>query len=47
MWGCVISPTSGMVGSSISAGKLGEKEIRWWHELTNGYKDRQPIEEPQ
>lgn len=27
--------------------KLGEKEIRWWHELTNGYKDRQPIEEPQ
>lgn len=25
--------------------KLGEKEIRWWHELTSGYKDRQPIEE--
>ncbi|MFN3681683.1 MAG: DUF2203 domain-containing protein [Nitrospira sp.] len=26
--------------------KFGEKEIRWWHELTNGYNDRQPIEEP-
>jgi hypothetical protein len=26
--------------------KLGEKEIRWWHEVTTGYKDRCPIEEP-
>ncbi|QPD05909.1 MAG: hypothetical protein Nkreftii_003683 [Candidatus Nitrospira kreftii] len=25
--------------------KLGENEIRWWHEVTNGYKDRCPIEE--
>ena len=25
--------------------KLGEKEIRWWHEVTTGYKDRCPIEE--
>ncbi|HEX6727983.1 MAG TPA: DUF2203 domain-containing protein [Nitrospira sp.] len=25
--------------------KLGEKEIRWWHEVTSGYKDRCPIEE--
>ena len=25
--------------------KLGEKEIRWWHEVTNGYNDRCPIEE--
>jgi hypothetical protein len=25
--------------------KLGEKEIRWWHEVTTGYKDRRPIEE--
>jgi hypothetical protein len=25
--------------------KLGEKEIRWWHELTTGYKDRCPIED--
>ncbi|MCP9440307.1 MAG: DUF2203 domain-containing protein [Nitrospira sp.] len=25
--------------------KLGEKEIRWWHELTTGYKDRRPIED--
>ena len=25
--------------------KLGEKEVRWWHEVTNGYKDRRPIEE--
>lgn len=24
--------------------KLGEKEIRWWHELTTGYKDRCPLE---
>lgn len=26
--------------------KLGEKEIRWWHEVTSGYKDRCPLEEP-
>ena len=26
--------------------KLGEKEIRWWHELTTGYKDRCPLEDP-
>lgn len=26
--------------------KLGEKEIRWWHEVTTGYKDRCPIEDP-
>jgi hypothetical protein len=25
--------------------KLGEKEIRWWHEVTSGYNDRCPIEE--
>lgn len=25
--------------------KLGEKEIRWWHEVTNGYKDRCPLED--
>jgi hypothetical protein len=25
--------------------KLGEKEIRWWHEITTGYKDRYPLEE--
>lgn len=25
--------------------KLGEKEIRWWHELTTGYKDRCPLED--
>jgi hypothetical protein len=25
--------------------KLGEKEIRWWHEVTTGYKDRCPIED--
>ncbi len=25
--------------------KLGEKEIRWWHEVTSGYNDRRPIEE--
>ena len=23
--------------------KLGEKEIRWWHEVTTGYKDRCPL----
>lgn len=26
--------------------KLGEDEIRWWHEVTNGYKDRCPLEDP-
>jgi hypothetical protein len=26
--------------------KLGEKEIRWWHEVTTGYKDRCPLEDP-
>jgi hypothetical protein len=25
--------------------KLGEREIRWWHELTTGYKDRCPLED--
>ena len=25
--------------------KLGETEIRWWHELSLGYKDRIPLEE--
>ncbi len=25
--------------------KLGETEIRWWHELRLGYKDRIPLEE--
>lgn len=25
--------------------KLGEKEIRWWHEVTTGYGDRCPLEE--
>ncbi|MEW6245253.1 MAG: DUF2203 domain-containing protein [Nitrospirota bacterium] len=24
--------------------KLGESEIRWWHEVTHGYKDRHPLE---
>jgi hypothetical protein len=24
--------------------KLGEKEIRWWHEVTSGYNDRCPID---
>jgi len=24
--------------------KLGEQEIRWWHETTSGYKDRCPLE---
>lgn len=26
--------------------KLGEKEIRWWHEVTTGYKDRCLLEDP-
>ena len=26
--------------------KLGETEIRWWHEVTDGYKDRCPLEDP-
>jgi hypothetical protein len=26
--------------------KLGEQEIRWWHEITTGYKDRCPLEDP-
>lgn len=26
--------------------KLGENEIRWWHEVTNGYGDRCPLEDP-
>lgn len=26
--------------------KLGEKEIRWWHEVTTGFKDRCPLEDP-
>ena len=26
--------------------KLGEKEIRWWHEVTTGYKDRCPLDDP-
>lgn len=25
--------------------KLGETEIRWWHEVTSGYKDRYPLED--
>lgn len=25
--------------------KLGEQEIRWWHETTTGYKDRCPLED--
>ena len=25
--------------------KLGESEIKWWHETTDGYKDRCPIED--
>lgn len=24
--------------------KMGEQEIRWWHETTSGYKDRCPLE---
>jgi len=26
--------------------KLGEKEINWWHEVTTGYKDRCPLDDP-
>jgi len=26
--------------------KLGEEEIRWWHETSTGYKDRCPLEDP-
>ena len=26
--------------------KLGEKEIYWWHEVTTGYKDRCPLDDP-
>jgi hypothetical protein len=26
--------------------KMGEQEIRWWHETTSGYKDRCPLESP-
>ncbi len=25
--------------------KLGEQEIKWWHETTDGYKDRCPLED--
>jgi hypothetical protein len=25
--------------------KLGENEIRWWHEVNSGYGDRQPLQE--
>jgi hypothetical protein len=25
--------------------KLGEQEIKWWHETTTGYKDRCPLED--
>jgi hypothetical protein len=25
--------------------KLGEQEVRWWHETNNGYKDRCPVED--
>lgn len=25
--------------------KLGEEEIKWWHETTTGYKDRCPLED--
>jgi hypothetical protein len=24
--------------------KYGEPEIKWWHEITTGYKDRCPLE---
>ena len=24
--------------------KLGEQEIRWWHEITTGYRDRCPLD---
>ncbi len=26
--------------------KLGEAEIRWWHEVNSGYRERQPLEQP-
>ncbi|MCG3768327.1 MAG: hypothetical protein JW394_0432 [Nitrospira sp.] len=25
--------------------KLGEQDVRWWHETTTGYKDRSPIDD--
>ena len=25
--------------------KFGEAEIRWWHEVSHGYKDRHPLED--
>ena len=25
--------------------KLGEQEVRWWHETNSGYKDRCPLED--
>ncbi len=25
--------------------KLGEQEVRWWHETTSGYSSRQPLDE--
>jgi hypothetical protein len=25
--------------------KLGEQEITWWHEISSGYNNRQPLEE--
>lgn len=25
--------------------KLGEQEIKWWHETSTGYKDRYPLED--
>jgi len=25
--------------------KLGEQEIKWWHEISTGYKDRCPLED--
>lgn len=25
--------------------KLGEREIKWWHETTTGYQDRCPLED--
>lgn len=25
--------------------KLGEQEIKWWHETSTGYKDRSPLED--
>lgn len=26
--------------------KHGEAEIRWWHEVNSGYRERQPLEQP-